>query len=716
MNTVKKETLEFQAETQQLLNLMIHSLYSEKEIFLRELISNASDAADKLRFMALKDDKLYESDADLAIRIEYDKDNKTVTISDNGIGMSRQDVSENLGVIARSGTKEFCASLTGDQAKDSQMIGQFGVGFYAAFMVADQIIVSTRKAGLPKAEGVRWSSVCDGNYAIETISKAKRGTTIVLHLKDNAVEFLDGLRLRHIIKKYSDHISLPIIMQSEKTENAENTDENIIQDITDETINTATALWMRNKKDIKQEEYHEFYKHIAHDFEDPLIYSHNRVEGKLDYTNLIYIPKRAPFDMWDRKNSHGLKLYVRRIFIMDDAEHLLPAYLRFVRGIVDSNDLPLNVSREILQKNKMIDSIRAGIIKKVLDMLAKMAQDQKEQYAIFWKEFGRVLKESLLEEHDKNKKEILANLFRFTSSHTDQEEQSVTLADYVSRMVKNQEKIYYVIADSFAAAKNSPHLEIFRENSIEVLLLSDPIDEWLISHLSEFKDHKLQSVTKGELDLGKLIKEKKQEKKEDTNPEELVEKIHKVLAEKVQSVRATDRLRQSPVCLVADEHGMELNLERILKASGQNVPGNQNKPILEINTQHPLLLKLNEIEDQQLDDWAHILFDQALLSAGGQLEDPVNFVHRLNGILLSMNEDTVATKKASPSDKKVSKKKANAKTASASEKEASAKTASASEKEASAKTASASKKKASAKKASSSDKEASEKKASSSNK
>ncbi|SMN12339.1 Chaperone protein HtpG [uncultured Candidatus Thioglobus sp.] len=417
---------------------------------------------------------------------------------------------------------------------------------------------------------------------------------------------------------------------------------------------------MRNKKDIKKEEYHEFYKNIAHDFEDPLTYSHNRVEGKLDYTNLLYIPARAPFDMWDRQNRHGLKLYVHRIFIMDDAEHLLPAYLRFVRGIIDSNDLPLNVSREILQKNKMIDSIRAGITKKVLDTLTKMAQEQKEKYSIFWKEFGRVLKEGIIE--TSNKKEVLANLFRFTSSHTDQEEQNVTLEDYIARMIKDQEKIYYMTADSFVSAKNSPHLEIFRENSIEVLLLSDPIDEWLVSHLSEFKEHKLQSVTKGELDLGKLIKDKKPKQKDDTSAIKLIERMQTVLAEKVKSVRTTDRLRQSPVCLVADEHGMELNLEKILKASGQDLQSNQNKFILEINIKHPLLLKLNDSTDQQMNDWAHILFDQAVLSAGGQLEDPVNFVRRLNDILLGMDGTAIATKKvSSTSKKKVSKKKVSKK-------------------------------------------------------
>ncbi|MCH8846650.1 MAG: molecular chaperone HtpG [Proteobacteria bacterium] len=640
----QKETLGFQAEVQQLLDLMIHSLYSNKEIFLRELISNASDAADMLRFEALKDDGLYEDEPELKIRVEYNKDNKTITVLDNGIGMSREDVVENLGTIAKSGTQEFFNSLTGDQNKDSQLIGQFGVGFYSSFIVAEKVEVTTRKAGAPRTEGVRWTSEGAGDYTIETVDRPKRGTKVVLHLREDATEFLDGFRLRHIIKKYSDHISLPIIMPSENTGNDESSDEarkgngkeKASKLVTaDETVNSATALWTRNKKDIKEEEYNEFYKHVGHDFEDPLAYVHTKVEGKLEYSSLLFIPSRAPFDLWDRQQRHGVKLYVKRVFIMDDAEQLVPAYLRFIRGVVDSDDLPLNVSREILQRNKTIDSIRSGMTRKILDLLAKMAKDDSEKYAKFWKAFGRVMKEGVIEEADKI--EDLASLFRFSSTQEDKEEQTVSLMDYIERMPEDQEAIYYVIADNFSTAKNSPHLEIFRKKGIEVLLLSDPVDEWLTTHLTEYEGKPLQSVTKGELNLGKLDEDKEEasEKEDSKQSDELVDKIKKVLESKVKDVRVTNRLTQSPACLVADEHEMGRNLERILQASGQDVP--MSKPILEINIDHPVVKKLAEAEGEQFDDWSHILFDQALLSEGGELEDPAGFVHRLNNMFMALD-------------------------------------------------------------------------------
>lgn len=642
----QKETLGFQTEVQQLLDLIIHSLYSEKEIFLRELISNASDASDKLRFEALTDDSLFEEEADLKIRVEYNEDNKTITVLDNGIGMSREDVVEHLGTIAKSGTKEFFSSLTGDQSKDSQMIGQFGVGFYSAFIVAEKVEVTTRKAGVPRAEGVRWISEGANDYTIETVDRPKRGTKVVLYLRDDAAEFLNGYRLRNIIKKYSDHISLPIVMSSEDTGKDLPSDEKNKDDekdgaklvSADETINSATALWKRSKKDIKEVEYHEFYKHVAHDYEDPLAYVHSKVEGKMEYSSLLFIPKRAPFDLWDRNQCHGVKLYVKRVFIIDDAEQLVPSYLRFIRGIVDSDDLPLNVSREILQQNKVIDSIRSGTTKKVLDLLTKMAKNEPEKYATCWKEFGRVLKEGVIEETDK--KEDLARLFRFSSTHEDKVEQTVSLEDYAGRMSEEQETIYFVIADNFATAKNSPHLEIFREKGIEVLLLNDPIDEWLTTHLTEFDGKKLQSVTKGELNLGKLDEEKDKDAEKESNEEsnELIDKIKKVLESKVKDVRVTNRLTQSPACLVADEHDMGLNLERILQVSGQAIP--LSKPILEINIEHPVVVKLAEAEGEQFDDWSHILFDQALLSEGGQLEDPAGFVHRLNNMFMALDSST----------------------------------------------------------------------------
>lgn len=627
-----KETLGFQTEVQQLLDLMIHSLYSNKEIFLRELISNGSDAVDKLRFEGLTDDSLFEGDAELKIRVEYNKEQKTISVIDNGIGMSRQEVIEQLGTIAKSGTKQFFSALTGDQSKDSQLIGQFGVGFYSAFIVAKKVEVFSRRAGLPRTEGVRWISSGESDYSIETFDRPKRGTKVVLYLRDEADEFLDGLRLRSIIRKYSDHISLPIIMMTEAED-----DKDKDKGKGEETINSATALWNMNKKDIKQEEYNEFYKHVGHDFEDPLAYSHNKVEGKLEYTSLLYIPARAPFDLWDREQRHGIKLYVRRIFIMDDAEQLIPSYLRFVRGVVDSNDLPLNISREILQRNKTIDSIRSGCTKRILDLLKNLAKKDAEKYAKFWKEFGRVLKEGIIEEIDK--REDLAKLFRFCSSHEDKQEQSVSLQDYVSRMQEGQKAIYYVSAENYVTAKNSPHLEIFKEKGIEVLLLTDPIDEWLTSHLTEFDGKPLQSVSKGELDLGDLQdnKEKKQDKKTSKEYEKLAKRIKDVLEEQVQDVRITHRLTSSPACLVADEHDMGRHLEQIMKASGQTFKG--AKPILEVNPEHPIVARLkDESEQQRVEDWSHILFDQALLSEGGKLEDPAGFVHRLNSVFLELAE------------------------------------------------------------------------------
>jgi len=628
----QQETLGFQTEVKQLLDLMIHSLYSNKEIFLRELISNASDAADKLRFEALKDDGLYEENAELKIRVEYNKDQKTVTVVDNGIGMTRAEVIEQLGTIAKSGTKQFFDALTGDQNKDSQLIGQFGVGFYSSFTVAKKVEVMSRKAGLSRSEGVRWSSEGEGDYSVETIDRPKRGTKVVLYLRDDATEFVDGLRLRHIIKKYSDHISLPIIMPAEGEEGKG-----------EDTVNSATALWARNKKDIKPEEYNEFYKNVGHDFEDPLSFIHHKVEGKLEYTSLLYIPARAPFDLWDRQQRHGIKLYVKRIFIMDDAEQLIPSYLRFIRGIVDSDDLPLNVSREILQHNKTIDSIRAGCTKKILNLLSDMAKKDAEKYGKFWKEFGRVLKEGVIEDTDK--REDLAKLFRFSTTFDDKEEQVISLEDYVGRMQENQKAIYYVTAENFSTAKNSPHLEIFRKKGIEVILLSDPIDEWLTTHLNEFDGKTLQSVTKGELDLGDELgkEDKKKTKQTEKDLKDLMERIKKVLDDKVKDVRITHRLTSSPACLVADENDMGRHLEQILQASGQHIPG--SKPILEINPEHLLVDRVKqETDEKRFADWSQILFDQALLSEGGQLEDPAGFVHRLNEVFLLLGESSNSEK------------------------------------------------------------------------
>ncbi len=617
-----KETLGFQAEVRQLLDLMIHSLYSNKEIFLRELISNASDAADKLRFEALSDHNLYEGDADLKIRIAYDKDARTITISDNGIGMNRSEVIDNIGTIAKSGTRQFLTSLTGDKAKDLKLIGQFGVGFYSSFIIAEKVTLTTRRAGLGPEHGVRWESAGQGEYDIETVEKNTRGTEVTLHLRAGEDEFLDGARLRAIVHKYSDHITLPIVMQAE-TKNE------------DETVNKASALWARPKNEITPEEYDEFYRHVAHDFETPLAHVHSRVEGKQEYISLLYIPQRAPFDLWDREKRHGIKLYVKRVFIMDDAEQLMPNYLRFVRGVIDSNDLPLNISREILQHNRDIDVIRSGSVKKVLDLLQDMADKDKEKYTKFWAEFGRVLKEGIVE--DTANRERIAKLLRFSSTHADQETPDVTLADYVSRMKPEQDKIYYVTADTFAAARHSPHLEIFRKKGIEVLLMHDRIDEWVVMHLTEFDGKSLQSVAKGALDLGKLedTAEKQQQEKAAAEFKELIEKIKKALDGQIKDVRITHRLTNSPACLVADAYDIGANLERVLKAAGQKAPA--SKPILEINPEHPIVTRLKaEADAKRFEDWTRILHDQALLAEGGELEDPGSFVTRLNSLLLEL--------------------------------------------------------------------------------
>ena len=626
-----KETLGFQTEVKQLLQLMIHSLYSNKEIFLRELISNASDACDKLRFESLSNAALFGDDSELKIRVAFDRPARTITISDNGIGMSRQEVIDNIGTIAKSGTREFFGQLTGDQARDASLIGQFGVGFYSSFIIADKVTLLTRRAGLGQDQAVRWESRGEGDYTIEAAEKPGRGTEVTLHLREGEDDLLEGFRLQSIIKKYSDHISLPILMNKQEWDKDKG--EHVTRDEL-EKINQASALWARPKSEISDEQYREFYKHVGHDFNAPLAWVHAKVEGKSEYTELLYLPERAPFDLWDREHRHGIKLYVRRVFIMDDAEQLLPAYLRFVRGVVDSNDLPLNVSREILQESKDVEAIRKGCVHKVLGLLEDLAENQKEKYATFWKEFGRVLKEGVGE--DFANKERIAKLLRFASTQADTEEQNVALADYVTRMKDGQDKIYYITADTFAAAKNSPHLEIFRKKGIEVLLLSDRVDEWVGSNLSEFDGKPLVSVAKGDLDLGKLADDdKKEQEKAAGEHKDLVEKIAKHLGDRVKLVRVTLRLTASPACLVADEHGMSANLERMLKASGQKVPG--SKPILEINPHHPLVQRLKyEAEEARFDDWSHILFDQALLAEGGQLEDPAAFVKRLNELMLAM--------------------------------------------------------------------------------
>ena len=634
--TVKadKQTLGFQTEVAQLLDLMIHSLYSNKEIFMRELISNAADASDKLRFEALADDGLYEEDADLKIKVTFDKDAKTITITDNGIGMTREEVIDNIGTIANSGTKKFFDNMTGDQTKDSQLIGQFGVGFYSAFIVADKVTLKTRRAGLTAEHGVEWQSKGKGEFTIKTVEKPLRGTEVTLHLRKDQDEFLNSWRLRSCITKYSDHIDLPIMMSKEPMPDEDGKiDENAV--LEDETVNKATALWTLSKGEITDEQYQEFYKQISHDFQEPLSWSHNKVEGKTEYTSLLYIPSKAPFDLWDRERTHGLKLYVKRVFIMEDAEQLMPRYLRFIRGVIDTNDLPLNVSREILQGSKTIDSIRAASVKKILSELAKMAKKNAEKYATFWKEFGQVIKEGPGE--DLPNKEALAKLMLFSTTETGSEEQTVSLANYVGRMKEKQDKIYYITAESFAAAKNSPHLEVFRKKGIEVLLMAERVDEWLTNSLTEFDGKSLQSVAKGDLDLGELAdeEEKKAQEETDKNFADLVERVKTALGDNVKDVRITHRLTDSPACLVVDDMDMSANLERMLKAAGQEVGG--TKPIFEINPEHPMVMRLkDELDDDRFSDWSSILFDQALLAEGGQLEDPASYVKRLNTLLLQV--------------------------------------------------------------------------------
>ena len=634
--TVKadKKTLGFQTEVAQLLDLMIHSLYSNKEIFMRELISNAADASDKLRFEALADDGLYEEDAELKIKVTFDKDAKTITITDNGIGMSREEVIDNIGTIANSGTKKFFDNMTGDQTKDSQLIGQFGVGFYSAFIVADKVTLKTRRAGLTAEHGVEWQSKGKGEFTIKTIEQPLRGTEVTLHLRKDQEEFLNSWRLRSCITKYSDHIDLPILMAKEPMPDEDGKiDENAV--IEDETVNKATALWTLSKGEISDEQYQEFYKQISHDFQEPLSWSHNKVEGKTEYTSLLYIPSKAPFDLWDRERTHGLKLYVKRVFIMEDAEQLMPRYLRFIRGVIDTNDLPLNVSREILQGSKTIDSIRAASVKKILSELAKMAKKNAEKYATFWKEFGQVIKEGPGE--DIANKEALSKLMLFSTTETGSEEQTVSLADYVGRMKEKQDKIYYITAESFAAAKNSPHLEVFRKKGIEVLLMAERVDEWLTNSLTEFDGKPLQSVAKGDLDLGELAdeEEKKAQEETDKNFADLVARVKTALGDNVKDVRITHRLTDSPACLVVDDMDMSANLERMLKAAGQEVGG--TKPIFEINPEHPMVMRLKgELDEDRFSDWSSILFDQALLAEGGQLEDPASYVKRLNILLLQV--------------------------------------------------------------------------------
>ncbi|MRW88241.1 molecular chaperone HtpG [Pseudoduganella sp. FT26W] len=635
MADTQKQTLGFQAEVKQLLQLMIHSLYSNKEIFLRELISNASDASDKLRFEAINNDALYGNDHELKIKVSFDKAARTITISDNGIGMSRDEAISHLGTIAKSGTKEFFGKLSGDQQQDAALIGQFGVGFYSGFIVADKITVESRRAGAPAAEGVRWESGGEGDYSVEQIEKVNRGTDIILHLREGEDELLSSWKIKSIIRKYSDHISLPIVMQKEEWD-AEKS-ENVLKDEL-ETVNQASALWARSKSEITPEQYEEFYKHVSHDFAAPLTYTHNRVEGKSEYTQLLYIPAKAPFDLWDRNKRGGIKLYVKRVFIMDDAEQLMPTYLRFVKGVIDSADLPLNVSREILQESRDVKLIRDGSTKRVIGMLEELAnadeQEKKDKYQSFWTEFGQVLKEGVGE--DAANKDRLAKLLRFASTANDNDQQTTSLEQYLSRAKEGQDKIYYVTADNYIAAKNSPHLEIFRKKGVEVLLLTDRVDEWMLSFLTEFEGKELVSVAKGGLDLGALEDEaeKKEHEETESSYKDLVEKMKEALADKAKDVRVTFRLTDSPACLVADENELSGNLLRMLKAAGQNAP--ESKPILEINPDHPLVQRLkNEGVASSFSDWSNLLFDQALLAEGGSLSDPATFVKRLNELLLA---------------------------------------------------------------------------------
>ena len=665
-----KETHGFQTEVRKLLDLMVHSLYSNKEIFLRELISNASDAADKLRFEALSDDALYEGDGELKVGVSFDPDARTVTILDNGVGMTREEIAANLGTIARSGTRQFFESLTGDSAKDTQLIGQFGVGFYSSFIVADRVTVTSRRAGRPAAEGVCWESSGEGEFTVETVDVEPRGTEVVLHLRDGEDEFLDRYRLRSIVRKYSDHVSIPIVMPGEGKGADADKDADADADAAEaegndeETINAATALWTRNKSELSDDDYKGFYKHVAHDFEDPLAWVHSRVEGNLEYSLLLFVPARAQFDLWDRNVRRGVKLYVRRVFIMDDAEHFMPAYLRFVRGVIDSADLPLNISREILQENRQIQSIRTGSVKRVLDLLGGMAKDEPDKYATFWEHFGRVLKEGVVED-DRNREQI-AKLLRFASTHDAGDEQTVSLDDYVARMKDGQKGIYYITADGYRTARNSPHLEVFDKHGLEVLLLADPIDEWLVMHLTEYDDKPLTSVMKGELDLGDVAAE-------DDTPEDeadgdhgpVLERFREALSERVKDVRVTRRLSTSPACLVSEEYELSRHMARILDAAGQKV--DSTRPILEINPDHPMVARLAEETDSaRRQDWAHLIFDQALLSEGGKLENPAEFVRRMNELIVALaqgGKPAPARKRGKRTAKKKTAKKAEKKTA-----------------------------------------------------
>ncbi|HJY41659.1 MAG TPA: molecular chaperone HtpG [Steroidobacteraceae bacterium] len=625
------QTMGFQAEVKQLLKLMIHSLYSHKEIFLRELISNASDALDKLRFEALARPELLQGGSELVITIDADQQARTITIADNGIGMSRDEAIEHLGTIAKSGTAEFLARMTGDQKQDAQLIGQFGVGFYSSFIVADRVDVYSRRAGLDAAAGVHWQSSGDGEFSVETLDLAERGTRIVLHLKEGEQDFADPYRIRALVRKYSDHIAFPVRMKVEQEHDKEEAAAPAY-----ETVNHAQALWTRPRTEVKDEEYKEFYRHITHDFTDPLAWSHGKVEGKKEYTSLLYVPARAPFDLWHREAARGLKLYVRRVFIMDDAEQFLPLYLRFVKGVVDSADLPLNISREMLQQDAAIDGMRTGLARRVLDLLAKVAKDEPEKYAAFWKEFGAVLKEGPAEDHAN--RERIARLLRFSSTHADKAEQDVSLEDYVARMKPGQKEIYFVIADSFAAAKSSPHLEVLRSKGVEVLLLSDRVDEWLVDHLREFDGKQLRNVARGELDIGAVQSDAEKQQRETLSKEHsaLVERIKKALHEQVSDVRVTNRLADSPACLVLGEHDLGVQMRRILEAAGQKVP--TTKPVLEINVTHPLLQRIESTaEAAAFDDLTLLLFDQATLADGGQLAEPAAFVQRLNRLLLTMH-------------------------------------------------------------------------------
>ncbi len=641
----KTETLGFETEVTQLLKLMVHSLYSNKQIFLRELLSNASDACDKIRFEALQDETLFEEDPELQIEVGYDVDKKTIMISDNGIGMSRDEVVQNIGTIAKSGTREFFSKLTGDQAKDASLIGQFGVGFYSAFIVGEKVTLRTRRAGESIEDGVEWISSGEGTYDLKTIKKEKRGTEITIELKDGEEDLLSLANIKSIITKYSDHIALPIIMEKEDWDKDENKYKKTGEI---EQVNQASAIWVRAKAEISDEQYHEFYKHVSHDMENPLAWTHNRVEGRQDYTQLLYVPPKAPFDLFERDSRHGVKLYVKRVFIMDDAEHLIPNYLRFTKGIIDSNDLPLNISREILQESKDVENIRKGCVSRILSLLEDIADKEPDKYLRFWKEFGKVLKEGVGEDYANQ--ERISKLLRFSTTKTDGTDQSSSLADYVKRQKEGQDKIFYVTAESFSAAASSPHLEIFKDKGIEVLLLHDRVDEWVVSNLSEFEGKKLASVSKGELDLGEITEDEKVARDKDAADfQDLVVKINEKLKDKVKEVRVTFRLKDSPACLVSEENGMSINLERMLKAAGQNVP--IVKPILEINPNHPIVKRLkNSTQHDDVEDWSHILLDQAILAEGGSPEDPAKFVKRLNSMMMELSGDD--KKVWTPSSKK----------------------------------------------------------------